>query len=158
MKRLMAMTFAIGLCAGGALLQGQTKPADAKAAEAGGSAADEIKRIENDWVAAVKAKDAAKLSEILADSWVGLGWDGKTTDKAQNLAELKAQGNSLDSFEMGPMRVRLFGNAAVVTGSDTEKSTESGKDTSGKYIWTDVFVKQNGKWRAVSSQSTKVAK
>ena len=40
------------------------------------------KRSKTDWVAAVKAKDAAKLSEILADSWVGLGWDGKITDKA----------------------------------------------------------------------------
>ena len=59
---------------------------------------------------------------------------------------------------MGPLRVRVFGNTAVVTGSDTEKSTEGGKDTSGKYIWTDVFVKQNGKWRAVSSQITKVPK
>ena len=47
---------------------------------------------------------------------------------------------------------------AVVTGSDTEKSMDKGKDTSGKYIWTDVFVKQNGKWRAVSSQNTKVPK
>jgi hypothetical protein len=48
------------------------------------------------------------------------------------------------------MAVRVFGNTAVVTGSDTEKSMENGKDTSGKYVWTDVFVKQNGKWRAVA--------
>jgi len=43
-----------------------------------------------------------------------------------------------------------------VTGSDTEKSREYGKDSSGKYIWTDVFVKQKGMWRAVASQSAKV--
>ena len=55
------------------------------------------------------------------------------------------------------MKVRIFGNTAVVTGSDVEKSKEHGKDSSGKYIWTDVFVKQNGKWRAVASQSAKVA-
>src|ERR1035437_9177971 len=113
---------------------------------------------ENDWTDAVKAKNAEKLGDILADGWVGLGWDGKTPDKAKALADLKAPGNSLDSFEMGPMKVRIFGNTAVVTGSDTEKSAENGEDTSGKYIWTDVFVKQNGKWRAVASQSTKVPK
>lgn len=159
MKRLIAMTVMMGLCAGGALLQAQTKAADAKTpAASSGSVTEEITKIEKDWVAAVKAKDAAKLSEILADSWVGLGWDGKITDRPTNLAELKTSGNSLESFEMGPLRVRVFGNTAVVTGSDTEKSTEGGKDTSGKYIWTDVFVKQNGKWRAVSSQITKVPK
>jgi ketosteroid isomerase-like protein len=158
MKKLMAMALMIGLCSGAALLQAQTKAADAKAPAASSGAADEITKIENEWVAAVKAKNSAKLGEILADSWAGIGWDGKITDKATNLAEMKASGNSLETFEMGPMRVRLFGTTAIVTGSNTEKSTEAGKDTSGKYMWTDVFVKQNGKWRAVSSQSTKVPK
>lgn len=107
---------------------------------------------------AEKTRNADKLRDILADSWVEMGWDGRSTDKAKALAELKAPGNSLDSFEMGPMKVRIFGNTAVVTGSDTEKSMEDGKDSSGKYVWTDVFVKQNGKWRAVASQSTKLPK
>jgi ketosteroid isomerase-like protein len=154
MKRLMAMLLMMGLCTGGALAQAQTKAAKTPVALSTSAAAD-LKQIENDWAAASKAKDAGRLGEILADSWVGLQWDGKTTNKAKTLAEMKTPGNSVDSIEMGPMTVRLFGNTAVVTGSDTEKSMENGKDTSGKYIWTDVFVKQNGKWRAVSSQSTK---
>src|SRR6266853_1061730 len=153
MKKMTATFLTMVFCGGVALSQAQTKTTDAKAPPAGNSAAsDELKQIENDWVAAVKAKDAVKLGEILADSWVGLGWDGKTTDKAKDLAEMKINGNSLDSIEMGPMKVRMFGNTAVVTGSDTEKSMANGKDTSGKYVWTDVFVKQNGKWRAVASQ------
>jgi hypothetical protein len=56
------------------------------------------------------------------------------------------------------MTVRLFGNIVVNDTTNTETSTEDGKDTSGKYIWTDVFVKQNAHWRAVASQSTKVPK
>jgi hypothetical protein len=31
-----------------------------------------------------------------------------------------------------------------------------GKDSSGKYVWMDVFVKRDGKWRAVRSESTMV--
>ena len=53
------------------------------------------------------------------------------------------------------MKVRVFGTTAIVTGSDTEKSTYKGKDSSGKYVWTDVFVERNGRWQAVASQSTK---
>jgi ketosteroid isomerase-like protein len=122
------------------------------------SVSDELKQIENDWMAAAKTKDAAKLGAILADSWIGLEWDGRINNKAKALADLKVEGNSLDTIEMGEMTVRTFGNTAVVTGSDVEKSKEKGKDTSGKYIWTDVFVKTNGKWQAVSSQSAKVPK
>jgi ketosteroid isomerase-like protein len=159
MKLLMGTLLMMALCAVTPLGQAQDKAADAKKPAApANAAADELKQIENDWTDAAKAKNGEKLGEILADGWVGLGWDGKTSDKAKALADLKAPGNSLDSIEMGPMKVRIFGNTGIVTGSDTEKSTENGKDTSGKYIWTDVFVKQNGKWRAVASQSTKVPK
>jgi ketosteroid isomerase-like protein len=159
MKRLTVTLLTMTLSAAMLLAQPQTKATEAKKTAAPANAAsDELKQIENDWVDASKAKNAEKLGEILADSWVALDWDGKTTNKAKALADLKTPGNSLDSIEMGPMKVRIFGNTAVVTGSDTEKSMEDGKDSSGKYIWTDVFVKQNGQWRAVASQSTKVPK
>jgi len=137
---------------------GLAQTADKKAAPAANPAVDELKQIELDWFAASKAKDADKLGDILADSWTSIGWDGKTWTKETELADLKKPDNSLDSFEAGPMKVRVFGNTAVVTGSNTEKSKEAGKDTSGKYMWMDVFVKQNGKWKAVASESTKVGK
>ena len=159
MKRAMTMLLTTALCAGMALAQAPAKTADKKAqAAAGSSSADELRQIENDWTAAEKARDADKLAEVLSDGWVGVEWDGKVIDKAAALADIKAPGNSLDSFEMGPMKVRFFGGTAIVTGSDTEKSMDKGKDSSGKYVWTDVFVKENGKWRAVSSQTTKVPK
>jgi ketosteroid isomerase-like protein len=146
MKRLITTCFMLALGAGMALAQ---KPAPA---------ADELKQLETAWMDALKSRDAAKLGDILADSWVALNTEGETHDKARYLAGLKSPAKSLDSFEMGPMTVRFFGNTAVVTGSDTEKSMEKGKDSSGKYVWTDVFVKQNGKWKAVASQSAKVPK
>ncbi len=159
MKRLTVTLMMMGLSAGMLLAQTPNAAADAKKPAASASAvADELKQIENDWVDAVKARNADKLGEILADSWVSIGWDGKKTTKAKALADLKVPGTSLDSFDMGPMTVRAYGSTAIVTGSDTEKSAENGKDTSGKYVWTDVFVKQNGKWRVVASQSTKLAK
>lgn len=136
------------LCAGMVLAQ---KPAPtAKAAET------ELKQIENRWTDAQKTRNVAVLRDILADNWVGIGWDGGISDKAKVLADVKSPGNSLDSIQMGPMQVRVFGDTAIVTGSDVEKGKEYGRDSSGRYIWTDVFVKQNGKWRAVASQSAKV--
>lgn len=144
MKRLITMPLSIALCAGMAF------------AASGNSTEDQLKQIENSWTDAQKTRNTAKLGEILADNWIGIGWDGATSDKAKALADLKSPGNSLDSIQMGPVQVRIFGNTAIVTGSNTEKSTENGKDSSGKYIWTDVFVKQNGKWKAIASQSAKV--
>jgi ketosteroid isomerase-like protein len=148
MRRMIATPLMIALCAGMVLAQ--------KPASSGKAAEDQLKQIENNWSDAQKTRNVDKLRDILADDWVGLGSDGEISDKAKTLADLKSPSSSLDSIEMGPMKVRIFGNTAVVTGSDTEKSTEHGKDSSGKYIWTDVFVKQKGTWRAVASQSAKV--
>ena len=159
MKRAIARLLMVALCAGLALAQAQTKTADTKKpATSVNAAGDELKQIENDWVDALKTKNADKLADILANDWVEVRWDGKTSNKTEALADLKSPGNSLTGFEMGPMRVRFFGNIAIVTGSDTEKSMDEGKDTSGKYVWTDVFQKQDGKWKAVASQSSKVPK
>jgi ketosteroid isomerase-like protein len=144
MKRRINTPVMLAVCAGMAL------------AVSGGTVEDELKQIENNWSAAQKTRDAGKLGEILADSWIGIGWDGQISDRAKALEELKSPANSLDSIQIGEMQVRIFGNTAVVTGSDVEKSKEHGKDSSGKYIWTDVFVKQGGKWKAVASQSAKV--
>ena len=54
------------------------------------------------------------------------------------------------------MKVRVFGDTAVVTGTDDEISMEDGKKSTDHYVWTDVFVKRNGKWVAVASQTAQI--
>jgi uncharacterized protein (TIGR02246 family) len=122
----------------------------------GPSTAETIKQLEHDWTDAMKAGDADKLGQILADDWVAIGYDGKKTTKQGALADLKSGKEKVESVEFGPMDVKVLGNVAVVQGSDTEKSSTGGKDTSGKWVWMDVFVKREGKWVAVRSQSAMV--
>jgi len=136
------------------LVFGQAKPAASKADTA--SVEQTLLQMERDWTQASLKKDAAALEKILADDWVAIGFQGTTTNKTQALAELKSGVSTTQSVELGDMKVRIFGTTAIVTGDDTEKSTYKGKDSSGKYAWTDIFVQRNGRWQAVASQSTKV--
>jgi ketosteroid isomerase-like protein len=122
----------------------------------GPSTAEAVKQLEHDWTDAEIAGDVEKLGQILADDWMGIGYDGKRDTKQAVLADLKSGKSKLESAEFGPMDVKVLGNVAVVQGSDTEKSTIGGKDTSGKWVWMDVFVKRGGKWMAVRSQSAMV--
>jgi ketosteroid isomerase-like protein len=100
--------------------------------------------------------EQALMDKILADDWVGLGPAGSLT-KAQLLAGLKSGDLKLESETLGEMKVRVFGDTAVVTGSDDEKSSYKGKDSSGHHVWTDVFVKRQGHWQAVASQDTRMS-
>jgi hypothetical protein len=117
---------------------------------------DAIKQLERDWGAAQKSGDVGKLSQIIADDWAGIGPDGAISTKKGFLDNVKSGTSKVQSIDFGPMDVRVIGTVAVVQGSDTEKSSFKGKDTSGKWAWMDVFVLRDGKWQAVRSQSAMV--
>jgi len=154
MKKLIGVVLLVCACVGLALAQTQTPPAATPAKAP--SVSQTVKQLEHDWTDAMKAGDADKLSQILADDWVGIGPDGSKETKATSLAEIKSGASTLTSFEFGPMDVKVVGSVAIVQGSDTEKSTTKGKDSSGKYVWMDVFVKRGDKWVAVRSQDAMV--
>ena|SRR5450755_824308 len=117
-----------------------------------------LMQMEHDWAQAGIKNDTATVDKFVADDWVGIDFEGKSITKAEGIADMKSGSSVTQSYEFGPMKVRVFGNTAVVTGSDTEKSTYKGKDSSGKYVWTDVWVMRDGRWQAVASQSVKVGK
>ena len=155
MKRILAV--AVFVAATTSLALGHLGSNQGKTKAGGTSVEQALIQMEHDWTDAALKKDASALDKILADDWVGQGSTGTST-KAQALAELKSGDNKLDSQTLGDMKVRVFGNTAVVTGSDDEKSSYKGKDTSGHWIWTDVFVKRQGRWQAAASQGTLMAK
>ncbi len=150
MKKLAGAALLVCACVGLVFAQTQTQPAK------GPSVSQAIKQLEHDWVDAAKAGETDKLGQILADDWTGIGYDGKKQTKQSLLADIKSGASKLASFEFGPMDVKVMGSVAVVQGSDTEKSTTNGKDSSGKWVWMDVFVKRDGKWVAVRSQTAMV--
>jgi len=112
-------------------------------------------QLERDWAEALVKKDTAALDKMLADEFqasIG-GWVG---NKKQILSVLKSNSSKTDSAVNSDMKAIVLGDRAIVNGLSTEKSTMAGKDTSGQYRWTDVFVKRDGRWQCVTGYSTKV--
>ena len=152
MKKLI--TAILMICAGVGMVFANTPSSTAPAASA--STSDTIKQIEHEWTAATIAGDYDKVSQIIGDDWTGISFDGSKMTKQSFLADLKSGKDKAESVEIGPMDVKVLGSVAIVQGSDTEKSITNGKDTSGKWVWMDVFVKRDGKWVAVRSQAARV--
>jgi hypothetical protein len=113
-------------------------------------------QMEHDWSEADLHKDATALKRILADDWMGIDFEGTVLNKEQALAGIVSDSGSLESTVLRNMKVRVYRTTAVVTGIDTESGDYHGKDSSGRYLWTDVFVRRGGRWQAVSSQSTRL--
>jgi ketosteroid isomerase-like protein len=58
-------------------------------------------------------------------------------------------------MESTDLRVRLYGNTAVVTGLTTTKGKFMGQDFTSRERATDIFVKQNDRWQCVFTQLTR---
>jgi hypothetical protein len=77
-------------------------------------------------------------------------------NKAQNLVDVQAGERSFTSHTSDDVRVRLYGDAAVVTGQVVSSGTYKGQDFSGQFRYMKVFVKSAGQWRIVAWQATRM--
>jgi ketosteroid isomerase-like protein len=152
MKKLVWTVLFTCVCAGLVWAQNPKSPSN------GASVADTLKQLEQDFGDAIKDVDIDKLNQILTDDWVSLGSSGRILTREGFLSDLKSGNHKLESFEIGPMDVKMLDNVAVVQGCVTEKRTDRGQDTSGKGSWMDVFVKRGDKWVIVRSHSSWVKK
>jgi ketosteroid isomerase-like protein len=117
-----------------------------------------LTQMERDWAQAMAKRDQAALDRILAADYSSTNADGEVSTKAQGDADIKAGVLKYDSFVVDDMKVRLFGDTAVVTGRSTLKGSYKGKDISGQNRFTDVFVRRDGRWQAVTTHFSRVAK
>jgi ketosteroid isomerase-like protein len=131
-------------------------PAQAKQPKADSDAAisQTLQAMEQAWLNAEKNHDAAAFEQLVADDWIAISPDGKSETKAERAAEIETA--HIDSATLGDLKVRVLGDTAVVTGTDDESTMEGGKKSSDHYAWTDVFVRRNGKWLAVASQTAQI--
>jgi len=125
----------------------------------GGSAAveDQIKKMEKDRAAAVVKGDVATLEKLTSDDYMFINAYGQLSDKATTMNGIKTGNIKLTSNEVSDLKVRVYGNTAVVTGKANSKGTIGGRELTGPVMFTRVYVKNNGKWQSVAFQQTPIA-
>ena len=119
---------------------------------------EELLKLENEFARAVTSNDADALDELLADDWVIVEPDGSFIDKARFLGVIKSGALSHESMESTDLRVRIYGNTAVVTGLTATKGKFMGQDFTSCEPATDIFVKQADRWQCVFTQLTRFTK
>jgi len=119
------------------------------------SAEDQIKQHEQNWAQATIKEGAAAVDQYEADDIITTDPSGRVTDKAQDKMDLSSGDFKIQSEELSDLKVHVYGNTAVAVGTNSLKGMYKGQDISGKYRFTDTWVKRNGKWQAVASQYTK---
>jgi len=117
----------------------------------------QLTKIENDWADSYVKRDSSFVQRIAADDFTFIGPDGNMVNKADYVKSMTGD-TVFTGFKIDNLKIRTYGDAAVVVGLTTITAKTKGEDESGQYSFTDVFVKQKGEWKAVSGQVTPVAK
>jgi ketosteroid isomerase-like protein len=107
--------------------------------------------LERQWAEAIVNKDVATLNEIIADDFTGTSWTGDTYSKTKAMTDIEFRVFVAESLNLEDVKVSIFGDTAVVTMIQVEKSKYENIDCSGRYGYSDVWVKRDGRWQAVSS-------
>ena len=112
--------------------------------------------LENKWVDALVKSDAAALDSIFARTYVDTDEQSQRSDKQGVLSALKSGDLHIASIKLSDMQVHVYGDAAVVIGAAAQAGNFKGQPLTAKIIFTDTFIKQNGKWSAVASHRSAV--
>jgi ketosteroid isomerase-like protein len=115
---------------------------------------DLIGQLEQDWVTAIVHKDTDMLNRIMADDFTGVSPNGQRYTKFEAIADIGSGRYVVESMNLRNINVRVFGDTAIVTLYQNEKSKFGDEDCSGQYAFTDVWLFRDGLWQAVASQGT----
>jgi len=115
-----------------------------------------VAALESAWDQAEQTKDANALAGLLADSLVYIDYDGSMSTKQQFLDTVKSAAMTGEQINNEEVTMRLFSNnnVAVSTGIYRDKNIKKGKPFQHQKRFTNVWIKDGGTWKCVSSQST----
>jgi len=113
-------------------------------------------KIQHEWAEARLKRDSSFPQRIEADDFTVVWFNGTIVSKEEDLKSYESTDTVFTDFKIDDLKVRFYGDMAIVVGQGSIKAHTKTQDLSGKYVWTDTFVKQRGAWTAVASQLTPV--
>jgi len=101
---------------------------------------------------ALMSADLAVLAQIFADDYVQYNEAGEALTKQDVLNNFRTGAIRYPSIVSTGRRIRVFGDTAVVHGSESDEVEVNGKRSAVRYVYLDVLRKCNGEWKLVASQ------
>jgi len=116
----------------------------------------ELLRVEAELCHAVEVGDAAVAKRDLDETFTLTDSHGVVTGYARNVADVGHRDPAYNVFRNHAQNVRLYGDAAVITGITTVKG-RSGKDAfDGDFQYTDTWIRRDGHWRLAASHASRL--
>ena len=134
----------------------QAAPPSASQASGANEAEQQVVlRFQQEWLEAVRTKDATALERILADDYLYTDAFGGRSNKADDLRRARTPGDGLTRFKTANVQARVYGDVAVLTGELLMEAFHQGKPFGTEVVFTDTLARIDGRWRAVAAHVSK---
>jgi len=117
----------------------------------------EIRRVEAQLCHAFEIGDAGTLRKDLDVTFTLTNSHGEVSDFAQNLAEVASREPRYEIFRNHDQQVRVYRDAAIVTGITTVKGTSKGDAFAADFQFTDTYVRRDGRWLLAASHASRLS-
>jgi uncharacterized protein DUF4440 len=141
------------------VLRAQTPPAPpmpSAAAPATLKAEQDVRQAERDRFAAMVKADVGALDKLLAPELSYTHSNAQMQDKGGFVGDIKSGAIKYLSIDPNDTNVRVFGNAAVVTGGASVHVIQNGTDLNIKIRYTNTQINRNGSWQMVAWEATRL--
>ena len=101
-------------------------------------------------------KNEEVIGALLADDLVHIGFEGQFAGKAEYMSFFKGGAWRYLKYEPSNVAVKVFGDAAVVTGRVDRIIMINDRETRGAFAFTHVWSRKNDQWLLSSSHVTTV--
>jgi ketosteroid isomerase-like protein len=110
----------------------------------------ELTRLEQVWNEAHRHGSADALERLWAEDLVVAVPKMRTFTRAEALDMVRSGRMPFERYETSDLRVRLYGDAAVVTGRLQRTRRIGGGAVDDNWLFTKVYVRLQGQWRVVA--------
>jgi len=114
----------------------------------------EIEALEMQWRQAQLSNDVGTMDRLLADDYIGISASGTIETKAEALALRRAGTLHITTLDLNDLKVRIYGDTAVVTSRADLEGTNGTSTISGRYRYTRVYNRRLGQWKIVSFEAS----
>lgn len=110
----------------------------------------------DEWAKALVRGDGESLGLIMADDFY-FAYPFEGDGKEQFIDDVTSGEVTVEHLTRQNVNVRVWGNAAVLTGKDSARWFYKGHDYSGHYKVMHVYSLRNEKWQLVSVQACPIS-
>jgi len=111
----------------------------------------ELTRLQHAWMEAVERRDIEFLEQLLGPEFILItGRPGIETRTRQQYLDVTRDRYTLESFEYVDLDVHAYGNFGFARSRYSQRGWMDDKQRNQAFLMTDVWVRRDGSWQAVS--------